>query len=107
METTYENLNELNKYEPELTERLKANVTIDIWIEEPITVFHSLKEYALFVIDSYPNAIEDMIYQKSSVSPLKFINHEAFAQALIDEEYEHLFFDSVTGYVLQTEYEWN
>ena len=107
MKTTYENLNELNKYEPELTERLKANVTMDIWIEEPITVFHSLKEYALFVIDSYPNAIEDMLYQKGSVSPLNFINHEAFAEALIEEQYDQVYYDEQTGYVLKTDYEWN
>ena len=107
METTYENLNELNKYEPELTERLKENVTIDIWIEEPITVFPSLKEYALFVIGSYPNAIEDMLYQKAPVSPLNFINHESFAQALIEEQYDQVYYDEQTGYVVKTDYEWN
>ena len=80
---------------------------MDIWIEETITVFHSLKEYALFVIDNYPNAIEDMLYQKAPVSPLNFINHEAFAQALIEEQYDQVYYDEQTGYVVKTDYEWN
>lgn len=106
METTYENLNELNKYEPELTKRLKANVTMDIWIEEPITVFHSLKEYALFELEAYANVIYDL-FTEDSVPLLDFINHEAFAKALIDAESHHLFFDEDTGYVVKTDYEWN
>lgn len=106
METTYENLNELNKYEPELTERLKEKVTLDIWIEEPITVFQSLKEYALFELEEYSNVIEDL-FSEETVLPLNFIDHEAFAKALIESEYNHLFFDEETGYVVKTNYEWN
>lgn len=39
METTYKNLNELNKYEPELTKRLKEKVTMD-----NLVVFKNVEE---------------------------------------------------------------
>ena len=103
---TYRDFENLITYEPELAQRVKENISMDIWKNKQITLFQSLKDYALFELEEgkYSNILNDTffgdLYYPNFVLPFQFLDFDAFAKALVEQFSTKTFYDEKTGYVL-------
>lgn len=104
----FQNYNKLVKTYPELATRLKNNVVGNVWIDKPITLFNSLKEYGLFEMEDscYDHILSRMSYNDNSY-PFTFIDLEDFAQEVLLFSYKYTYYDKDSNVVLSTCYQWN